>query len=391
MTRPLIVFGEDWGRHPSSTLHIITRLAKNRDIIWINSIGLRRPRFNASDLSRVFNKLSRMMSASQQTTEHHALPPRMSIISPRAISWPGNAFAAMFNRFSISRQIKAELARRDLKNPIIWTSLPSAIDVIDDLSLSPCGRGLGEGYNKTNTPILYYCGDDFGALEGVDHAPIKIMEAKLASKANVILAASDVLAKQFSTAKTILMPHGVDLDLFQMPMARPEDLPKTGKIAGFYGSLSSWIDGEAIAKTAKLMPEWTFVLIGSVRTDVSCLTTLTNVKLLGEKPHHELPAYVQHWNVSLLPFKNTTQIQACNPLKLREYLSVGTPIVSTHFQALEPYSDLIEIADYGGDYRTQIAKAARDVERNDYRRASVAHESWDQRTADIELILEGFE
>jgi glycosyltransferase involved in cell wall biosynthesis len=376
MSRPLIVFGEDWGRHPSSTQHLISRLAKNRDIIWINSIGLRRPRFNASDLGRVFNKLSRMMSASQKTTEHHTLPPRMSIISPRAISWPGNAFAATFNRFSISRQIKAELARRDLKNPIIWTSLPSAIDGIEAFP---------------NAPILYYCGDDFGALEGVDHAPIKSMETKLASKADIILAASDVLAKRFSGAKTILMPHGVDLDLFQMPQARPDDLAKTNKIAGFYGSLSSWIDGEAIAKTAQAMPEWTFVLIGAIRTDVSCLTALTNVKFLGEKPHHELPAYVQHWNVSLLPFKNTPQIQACNPLKLREYLSVGTPIVSTYFQALEPYSDLIEIAEYGGDYRGQIAKAARDVERNDYRRASVAHESWDQRAADIELILRRFE
>jgi glycosyltransferase involved in cell wall biosynthesis len=394
MTRPLIVFGEDWGRHPSSTQHLITRLASNRDIIWINSIGLRRPKFSRADMGRVINKIVTMLKKSAPDNPKRLTPPRMSITQPRAISWPGSKIACIFNRYSISRQIKAELARRDLKNPIIWTSLPSAIDVIDNFSLYPCRRGWpegsGEGFNKT-TPIIYYCGDDFSALEGVDHAPIKIMEDRLSARSNVILAASEVLAKRFSGAKTILMPHGVDINLFQMPQLRPEDLPKSSKIAGFYGSISSWIDVEALARTATLMPEWTFVLIGKIRTDISCLKPLSNVIFLGEKPHHELAAYVQHWNVSLLPFKNTPQIQACNPLKLREYLSVGTPIVSTYFNALEPYKDLIEIAAFNNNYRSAIAIAARDVERNESRRASVAHESWDQRAADIELILKRFE
>jgi glycosyltransferase involved in cell wall biosynthesis len=376
MSRPLIVFGEDWGRHPSSTQHLITRLATNRDIIWINSIGLRRPKFTRADMGRVINKIVTMLKKTPSEKPQHLIPTRMSIISPKAISWPGSHIAGMVNRYSISRQIKAELEQRGLKNPIIWTSLPSAIDVIDAFP---------------NMPIIYYCGDDFSALEGVDHAPIKIMEDNLSTKANVILAASEVLAKRFSGAKTILMPHGVDLDLFQMPQLKPEDLPNKGKIAGFYGSISNWIDVDALARSAKLMPEWTFVLIGAIRTDISCLKPLSNVIFLGEKPHHELSAYVQHWNVSLLPFKNTPQIQACNPLKLREYLSVGTPIVSTYFNALEPYKDLIEIAAFNNNYRSAIAIAARDVERNESRRALVANESWDQRAADIEVILRRFE
>ena len=53
---PLIVFGEDWGAHPSSTQHLISRIALNGPVIWVNSIGMRRPRFSARDLKRVWTK-----------------------------------------------------------------------------------------------------------------------------------------------------------------------------------------------------------------------------------------------------------------------------------------------------------------------------------------------
>jgi hypothetical protein len=55
--RPLVVFGEDWGSHPSSTQHIVSILGESRQVIWINSIGLRKPRLNFKDLGRIFNKL----------------------------------------------------------------------------------------------------------------------------------------------------------------------------------------------------------------------------------------------------------------------------------------------------------------------------------------------
>ena len=41
----LVVLGEDWGQHPSSTQHLIKRLLPDYQVLWVNSIGLRRPRF----------------------------------------------------------------------------------------------------------------------------------------------------------------------------------------------------------------------------------------------------------------------------------------------------------------------------------------------------------
>ena len=54
-----IVFGEDWQSHPSSTQHLFKQLAKQHQVIWINSIGMRKPTFRLIDVKRVFNKLKK--------------------------------------------------------------------------------------------------------------------------------------------------------------------------------------------------------------------------------------------------------------------------------------------------------------------------------------------
>ena len=43
----------------------------------------------------------------------------------------------------------------------------------------------------------------------------------------------------------------------------------------------------------------------------------------------------------MLPFSKCPQIEACNPLKLREYLAAGRPVVTTEVPALEPYLDVL--------------------------------------------------
>lgn len=57
MQRDLIVFGEDWGKLPSSTQHLIKHLQKTRKVLWVNSIGLRQPTLTWRDVKRVFEKL----------------------------------------------------------------------------------------------------------------------------------------------------------------------------------------------------------------------------------------------------------------------------------------------------------------------------------------------
>src|SRR3954447_12079457 len=54
---PLLVFVDDWGRHPSSCQHLVRRLRDDYRILWVNSIGTRRVKANALPVRRAVEKL----------------------------------------------------------------------------------------------------------------------------------------------------------------------------------------------------------------------------------------------------------------------------------------------------------------------------------------------
>ena len=383
MTSSLVVFGEDWGRHPRSTQHLVRRLAADRAVLWVNSIGMRRPKLTVRDLKRAATKVlgSRAPYSSEagrcpdarNADKPAALPNNLTTVSPLVVPWPGSRLAFAANRTLLARQLQPLLAERCMTRPMLWTSLPTALPVL--------GK-LGE------RAVIYYCGDDFGALAGVDHAPVLEMEAALVKKADLVLAASETLAARFPSSKTLLVPHGADIALFANPAPPAADFVRIGRVAGFYGSLADWIDIELLAFAARELPDWRFVFIGAIETDVAPLRTLSNVAFLGPRAHHELPGYVQHWQVSLLPFRDCAQIRACNPLKLREYLAAGPEIVATDFPALDPYRDFVTVARKREDFVAAIRASAFAPDRSSDRRARVRAETWEARAAQVATALE---
>ncbi|MEC7307187.1 glycosyltransferase [Vibrio gigantis] len=375
--RDLIVFGEDFGGLPSSTQHLVRHLAKQHKVLWVNSIGLRQPKLSFKDITRAFNKLigrsnavTQNMLDSQNTidTSNHG---NITVINLKTIPAPASKLSRKLAQQMMLRQLKPIISELNLHAPILWTSLPTAVDL--------CGH-LGE------SSVVYYCGDDFSALAGVDHDTVAQHESKLIDKASLIFAASKKLMDKFPNHKAHLLPHGVDVNLFSTPVPRAKDLPSSHRpIAGFYGSLSKWLDYDMIEHVATAMPEWDFVFIGPNELDTLSLPNLENVHYLGPRPHHTLPSYSQHWDVSLLPFVDNEQIRACSPLKLMEYLAAGTPIVTTPFPAIAPYKS----------YVTSVESARQMIEALDQARhfenspvSVVAKDSWQNRGNFVHWMLE---
>ncbi len=89
----------------------------------------------------------------------------------------------------------------------------------------------------------------------------------------------------------------------------------------------------------------------------------------------------------MLPFRDNAQIRACNPLKMREYLAAGTPIVATPFAALDPYKGLVHVVNERAAFADYLRSAAADIHRNDQRRERVRNESWESRACDISSAL----
>jgi len=378
MPHDLIVFAEDWGGLPSSTQHIIKHLAKTRQVIWINSIGLRQPSINLQDLKRLWQKINAPKVA-HKTQAQTAIPSDnyFHIINPITLPAPKSKIARYIAQQLLLLQIKPIIDKAHLHSPILWTSLPTAVD------FSGC---LDE------VALVYYCGDDFSGLAGVDHDTVSKREQELSEKANLIIVSSHHLLSKFPQENTQLLTHGVDYKLFSTPTKRALDLPNDGRnIAGFYGSISAWLDIQLLYETIINMPDWHFVFIGKSVIDVSLISELDNVLFLGERTHQQLPSYSQHWTASLLPFVDNAQIRACNPLKLKEYLAAGSPIISTDFPAITPYKGLVQIANSSGAMVEALRSSEHLSALNHFPsvlRNTVVKKSWQSRAQQVSEWLE---
>ena len=58
---PLVVFGDDWGRHVSSMQHLFRHLIPTRPVVWVNGIGHRAPSLTGTDVRRGWEKLGKIV------------------------------------------------------------------------------------------------------------------------------------------------------------------------------------------------------------------------------------------------------------------------------------------------------------------------------------------
>ena len=136
MHTDIIVFGEDWGGHPSSTQHLIRQLMKDRKIIWVDSLGLRRPIFSLNDFRRAKHKVTAMFSprALPSETEVMKISDSPTVLAPKILPFPGNSLARWVNRLSLKSMVNMAMREQDITANILWISLPTAVDMIGQFS-----------------------------------------------------------------------------------------------------------------------------------------------------------------------------------------------------------------------------------------------------------------
>jgi glycosyltransferase involved in cell wall biosynthesis len=162
---------------------------------------------------------------------------------------------------------------------------------------------------------------------------------------------------------------GVDLP------ARPDDFPEAEIVIGYHGSLyGDWFDWEALRRVALANRRSAVVLIGDNKAAHPVLPP--NVHFLGLKPQSDLPAYVQRFDVGLIPFKVNETTHAVSPLKAYEYLASGVPIAAPPLRALEGMG-----VNRDADLVMAVA-AALTADRPDRGRALKEH-SWEDRVMRI--------
>jgi glycosyltransferase involved in cell wall biosynthesis len=132
------------------------------------------------------------------------------------------------------------------------------------------------------------------------------------------------------------------------------------------------------------------VLIGDSTVDLAPYRALPNMHFLGRKPYADLPGYCKEFDVGLVPFKINELTKAVNPIKLREYLAAGLPVVSTPLPEARLLGNLVEVADTPQDFEAALAKTFDDgTQEKAIRTAAMATETWPEKVAQICLHLSG--
>jgi glycosyltransferase involved in cell wall biosynthesis len=112
------------------------------------------------------------------------------------------------------------------------------------------------------------------------------------------------------------------------------------------------------------------------------------VRFLGRKPYELVARYMAAMDVLIMPWNRSAWIAACNPVKLKEYLAVGRPVVTSDFPALDGWRDLVRVADGADDFARQIRAALDTAHDPAPARRRIAAESWDAKTATIVAAIE---
>jgi len=373
----IIYFSNDWDGDPLSKKHIALRLAQKNRVLWVNSTGNRNPTASVRDLRRAWKKVRQYFRGCRPVATN------ISVFSPLVIPFHGNRAARWLNRYLLRWSLRRACRKLGFQNPIAWTFVPSSADVVGSL-----GERL----------VIYHCVDEFSKFTGTDEAAILEMERRLMEKADMVVVSSSRLyeTKHRYNPNTFLVTHGVDVAHFRnaclSSIEAPSDCAELRRpVIGFFGLIADWVDLDVVRYLACARPEWSFVLIGEVQTDTSALRDMSNVHLLGRRSYQSLPAYCKAFDVAILPFVVNELTTAANPLKLREYLAAGLPVVATPLPEVLNLSALVRMARTPGDFLHQIEALLSEGKRGPDPAVSALMEveSWDRKVEDLSEIIRG--
>jgi glycosyltransferase involved in cell wall biosynthesis len=376
--RAVLYFGNDWGADNRTSSHHIARwMAKRHQVYYVECPGLRPPKTTGRDFKKIFSKLWRFLRGARQAED--------GIKVRTLLQLPFHRFALVrgLNRLLVLATLRWMMWREGVRRPIAWFMVPHLAAVV--------GR-LNEELS------VYYCIDDYATLPDVNKEVVRAMDEELARKADLVfVSAESLLERKLAVNRhTHFSPHGVDVELFGRAQDERTQVPADtahlpGPVVGFFGLIEEWVDLELIDYLAERRPQWTFLLIGRVAVPDAKLPRRPNVHFVGKRPYESLPAYGKQFDAAVIPFKLTEVILHANPLKLREYLAMGKPVVTVSTPEIDKYADVVEVAHSKEEYLAKLdAVLSRPPSAAETRRRldRVAAESWDARIREVFEVVE---
>jgi len=375
--RDILFFSsDDWDSGlKTSKYHLASGLSKKNRVVFIESIGLRKPQAKKRDFKRMFVKIRKWLKGLRKIDEN------LYIFTPLVIPLHSNKLAHKFNVVSLKLQIVYIKKKLGIKNPLYWTFLPNTVELLKPFSQK----------------LIYYCVDNMSAFKGVDGESIAGMDRELTRLAKVVFCVSQPIyeRKRVLNKNTYYMPHGVNFTHFSNNhRLKPKELIDIpGPIIGFYGLISyDWIDTQLISFIAKVHPEWSIVMIGKIDMDFKELPKRENIYYLGPVDYERLPSYGRFFDVAIIPFKRNDLTYHCNPLKVYEYLAMGKPVVSVDIPEIHRLKGMVDIAYSYDEFVSKIEDnlSSQSTVSSQKRVEFARNNSWRRKIEEIWSIVEKY-
>ena len=313
-----------------------TLVAAGHRVLYVESLGIRPPRVDAADRTRILRRLRRMLQLPRQRRE------RLWVWSPPVLPGGHGGFGLRLNRSLLRLGLAVSCRWLGFDQPILWTYNP-----LTTLYLAP----------ESFAGSVYHCVDRIQDQPGMPVARIEANERRLSEAVDVVFATSPELqtTHQHWNPHTLLFGNVADHEHFSRARRGDGDalLSCPTKLQSmqpprllFMGAIDAYkLDLDLVLQLAQKHPQWSFVLIGPVgecdpSTDVGALAACPNVQLIGPVAYADLPAWLAHANVALLPLQLNGYTRHMFPMKFFEYLSAGLPVVATAIPSLEAHADV---------------------------------------------------
>lgn len=353
--------------------HMAMRLGRRGyRVIYIESIGLRRPGLNATDFKRVFGKLKRLTTMLRQVEKN------VWTFTPFVIPFHAIPGVRTLNRWILKLSFSIVQKTLGRGETWVWTYHPLVIDYLSFLK---------------PTALIYHSVDDLTAAPRFPKDDIQRSEMELLQIATHIFVTSTSLREKYqqqTNTPIYYFPNVADYEHFSQATQRdlrvPADLLNIpSPRIGFVGAVSGYkVDFHLINKVARKRPDWHWVLIGKVGegdpgTDTSLLN-LPNIHLLGPRAYEELPGYLKGFDAVVIPCNKNDYTKAMFPMKFFEYLAAEKLIVTTEIPSLKEFHNLYVEAKDELDFEVRLDEVLRgQVAFTDEMRQAARANTWEIR------------
>jgi glycosyltransferase involved in cell wall biosynthesis len=376
--RDIVCIGSaDWATElPINQHQLMGRLAAKNEVLFVESLGLRRPQLAGRDLSRLWRRLKRGLRGARPA------PEGLHVLSPLVLPLHDKEAVRKLNRWLLRFQVKRAARKLGMRRPILWAYVPQAETVIDVLDPEL---------------VVYHCVDDVAAQKGVDAESFRTAEERFARRADLVLASAPALAERMRTLSdhVLYAPNVADTATFATALEPGPVDPAIDKLPHprlvFQGAIvATKLDVQLLAEVAKLRPDWSIVLVGprgagDPTGDLSPLDQAPNIHQIGPRPANDLPQVLRGADIGLIPYAINDLTKSVFPMKVYEYLAAGLPVLATPLPALDGVDAIDTVASAEELAVASERELAVDVpERRRERSRAAASHSWEARIGEIE-------